>query len=125
MVAKEHDRKEEQYKNQAGVYIYSKPEQPIIEYLAEEQKLLEEEEKKDVVRGKPPQKKKTCVFLDDSDDDPGFDGLLQKGPKPALSSSNKQKSGPLGGGAIWSALPGLGQQHQEGFRLDHAVFKTE
>ena len=26
MVAKEHDRKEEQYKNQAGVYIYSKPE---------------------------------------------------------------------------------------------------
>ena len=26
MVAKEYDRKEEQYKNQAGVYIYSKPE---------------------------------------------------------------------------------------------------
>ena len=36
MVAKEFDRKEEHYKNQAGVYIYSKPEKPIMEYLAEE-----------------------------------------------------------------------------------------
>ena len=54
MVAKEFDRKDEHYKNQAGVYIYSKPEKPIMEYLAEEQKQLEEEEKKQGAKPKAP-----------------------------------------------------------------------
>lgn len=75
-VAKEFDRKEERYKNQAGVFIYSKPEKPIMEYLAEEQRQLEEEEKKEAAKPKAPLKTKSCAFLDDSDDDPGFDGYL-------------------------------------------------
>lgn len=45
-VAKMADRKDKEYKKNAGMFDYEKPEKPVIAYLAEEQELLEEEERK-------------------------------------------------------------------------------